>query len=210
MNYEDYPIIKVKEAVEQEDWFKLSNGKFDVLTSKSDFQRNGWAPNSGKLSADYLDVTCKIEVRLENGKIKTRMYSPHYCRFRASSTSVPQRAVEKIRDLMIEAIPKIEERKEEERIEEEKHQSMLAKRVEVAEKFGSKLTGTTYEVMTRSFDYAMSKHFGFRFSMKEDCDDDFYDIRINGTFTMEQLKKLKDFIAECPQAAADRILHGKK
>jgi len=213
MNYEDHPIIKLKEIVEQEDWFKLADGKFVPSASKQEFQQRGWKPNVGTLKCKYLDEECRFEARMFNGKIRVDIGSPRYTCCRATKVKDPEKAADKMRMLMGEAITKIEKLKEEERIAKEEKQKFLAKRKVAENAFGLPLK---FE-HPYSQDYAtyhLSKKFrlGFQIDVDKETSDfgQCGEVRIHGHFSLDQVKKLVDFLAECPQAVADRILQGKR
>ena len=221
MNYEDFTIVKLKAALEQEEWFKLANGTCVLDVPKSGFINNNRKPAKAEIDVEYLDVKCKFIAQMKNnfvgGQILVRLTYPNYCWRKTQRATGVEKVVCKIQDGFLEATDKIEEytiqhAKEIRREKiEQGHIMDIAKATGVPCKQEAKWDST---ILT----FRMSKNFAIEFYPlsgkthlgKLKPEEHKYNVRsVSGHFSLEQLKKLINFSTECPEAIADRLISGK-
>ena len=211
MNYSDFRIIQMKTALEQEEWFKLSNGSIMVNLPEVSWEnaaRTG-ACNEAILTIFYKGVECKVNISDYRGKIQTRAHFPDYCyQRRVQKTANISKAVRNIRETLIECTGTIDKELVREAEAKRIRIIKLAQRQDIINKLGVTITPQEYDEFGLCFRMS-KKHVLSFFYVGEPGKEEFCIRALNGNYSLESIKRLIDYLNVCPEAVADRLLHGK-
>jgi hypothetical protein len=216
-SYDDYPVVQVGNLLDNEEWFKAADGSYKI-----DVSRGNWSsttpvhPNYIEVELEYMGTSCSIEVskRLGDVSFKIRMINPQNCyQPRPSRPSTPQRAVNKIRDLFADALPKLEKEAEEEAKEEAERIARKAYITKISDALGVGLKQqTSWDESILTFE--MGREYSIEFRPIRELNtppkDQEYNLRIaNGKLGFDELKTFLECFATLPSVAASRLLDGK-
>ena len=211
MNYNDFPIIQMKTALEQEEWFKLSNGSIMVNLPESSWMANGCCGscNEALLSIFYKDVECKVHISDYRKKIQTRAQFPDYCyQRRVQKTANISKAVRNIRETLIECTGTIDKELVREAEAKRIRIIKLAQRQDIINKLGVTITPQEYDEFGLCFNMSKKHRLSFYY-VGEPGKEEFAIRSLNGTYSLDSIKRLIDYLNVCPEAVADRLLNGK-
>ena len=208
MNYNEFPIIQMKTALEQEEWFKLADGTISVNRPEAVYLVNGGVCNEANLSISYKDVTCAINLFNYRGKTQVKIMEPKYCNGRSQRTASVPKAIKIVRDKLIYTTEKIDSELVRQAEAERVRKIMLEQRDDVIKRLGGTLTTQVYNEFGLCF--KMSKKHKLLFSYTGDPGKEVFHIQtFNGEYGMTAIKKLIDYLSECPEAVTERLLNGK-
>jgi hypothetical protein len=213
LDWNEYPLIKLKNMVEDEDWFKLGNGGFTLTTSEGQYQLFGFShrPKEAKIDIRYRGEICQVGVDTFDGKfkIKAQIPEPRIVRkARTSKSKSVSKAFDTICDYFTTATEQVDVAVEKCIQEERRRQAIHDKGAEIGEKLNVALVVNT-EFAQYPFAFQMSKQYGIRFCEDEDEENKFRIFEVKGSFGLETIQRIIDAVSEAPPAVADRILHGK-
>jgi hypothetical protein len=202
MNYADYPLVKLKALLEQEEWFQLANGSTGMAANIPIV----WLEVHLKYKDENVRISLDYDVNRPGIRPGIKIGPAFNVKGKSKRRSTPEKALIAVRENFAEAISKIDKQKEEEKRIKEEHDAAIAQRDEVINSFTSTVTPkSTYEEFVLQF--KVSKRFFFNFYQQNDGT--FTIQNISGTFQQEQVQKLIDWLGTCPEATADRLLNGK-
>lgn len=211
MIYNDFRIIQMKTALEQEEWFKLSNGSVEVNLTESSWTSQGYVGtcNEAILTIFYKGVECKVFISDHRGKILTRVQFPdYYYQRRVQKTANISKAIRNIRETLIECTGVIDKELVKQAEKERIRIIQLAQREDIINKLGVAILPEKNDVYSLCFKMSKDHKLLFYF-VGEPGEEKFYVHILDGGYGIESIKRLINYLSECPEAVADRLLNGK-
>jgi len=194
--------------VQKEEWYKVSNGSVatSVMHKGQRKSRRTQTVHVAEITLQYREVSFLIKVAAND---MTRGFE-----IRSNRTSTTRRtksaakAVVMVSEALAESVRRTDEQIEKQyRIEEEQERERQ-QRENISTSFKRPLIKDEYNTTTLTF--KMSKNYELEFNyLGKPGEETFYVDRITGTFSSAQIEKFIECLAECPEAAADRLIHGK-
>lgn len=209
MKWSELKLVQLKELVEKEEWFQLSNGKTYLDEIEGNFDANNLKPNNFSIHLEYEGHGVEICIQWNKEKYYVT-HTPRYERGRAKSSKRIEKTVKNILDAYTDAMEAIDKALICKKEEEQRKLRIATWRRKVIDEINLKEQEGIYaNYNSFSFRFPLSKNFALSFTSKEIESSKVQQIQLNGDFEINDIKSLIGFLSENPKIMADRLIQGK-
>lgn len=219
--WEDIPCVGVTKILEKRDWF---NGTIKFRHGITEEYWNGLSSSAEQVGQQPTDITISIPFKSgmnvsfwvewccnRNGSHYFRITHNISMAYKKGKTNTCEKVVQKIEDMLVEAIPRVEqmiaekEAKEKEQAQYKQAMTDLAKSLEIS------IEPKKYSANEHVWIYRNSKYFGVELSLKnyeaiKEGEEPLFVIEdIHGYFTQEDIKRFIEVLATSRTAVAARL-----
>lgn len=211
-NYEDYPIVKLKRIIENEEWFKLADGEYTCAAENQKIGGYVEIPDYAILKITYKEHVINISIDTHYRNPNTLVIHPYKStrEFRRRNTSDVQKAAKIIKEFLITVTDDVEVEIKEEAEKQVTIKQNENRAAQLSEHIGAKNIEYNKETNEQyvEFKVKLSKNHAVRFHPDVRNQGNYF-VQINGSYSVDSLKTIFNAITDCPEPMADRLANGK-
>lgn len=206
--WKELPMVKLKEAIEQEEWYKLSNGTMNVSTTESQYSQDNIPLVHITIFLTY-EEGCTFSVRITFAQeyyicVPIKRIGGRSMRRRKSKTI--HKTIKNILDFYERAIVYFDDCIETKKAQDKRTKDIenwrndLAEKMDIGEVVGAHST----------FTLNLSKHYRLIITTQRVQSDKIAQIVVSGIdLNHDTIRRIKDVILEDTGIMSDRLLNGK-